>query len=98
MKGCGVSERGQSYYRGVGASETQSWRSIFVARVRRAWYVLFMSSEGGMFAPGGGGGCSTRARRVRPSSRGRVRCGRASIGRWFLLGSEGVFVLQLRGR
>jgi len=77
---------------------TQSWRSIFLARVRRAWYALFMSSEGGIFAPGGGGACRKSGTRVRPSYRGRVRCARASTGRCFLKGGKGVFVFQLRGR
>jgi len=51
-----------------------------------------------MFSPGGGGACRTSGRRVRPSCRGRVRCARASTGRWFLIGGEGVFVSQLRER
>jgi len=71
---------------------------MFLARVRRAWYVLFMSSEGGMFAPRGGGACKTSRRRVRPSCRGRVRSARASTGRCFLMGGEGGSVLQLKGR
>jgi len=70
---------------------------MFLARVRRAWYVLFMSSGGGC-SPRGGGVCKTSGRRLRPSCRGRVRCARASIGRCFLMGGEGVFVFQLRGR
>jgi len=51
-----------------------------------------------MFVPGGGGACSTRGKRVRPSCRGRVRGARASTGRSFLIGREGTFVRQLRGR
>jgi len=51
-----------------------------------------------MFVLGGGGACSIRGRRVRPSPRGRVRCARASTGRCFLIGGEGTFVRQLRGR
>jgi len=51
-----------------------------------------------MFVPGGGGACSIRGRRVRPSCRGRVRCASASTGRCFLIGGEGTFVCQLRGR
>jgi len=34
----------------------QSWRSVFLARARGAWYILFMRSRGGMFVPGGGVG------------------------------------------
>jgi len=51
-----------------------------------------------MFAPGGRGACMTTGWPVRLSWRGRVRCARVSIGRCFLIGGEGVFVLQLRGR
>jgi len=51
-----------------------------------------------MFAPGWGGVCKTSGRRVRPSCRGRVRWARASTGRCFLIGGEGAFVFQLRGR
>jgi len=57
-----------------------------------------MSSEGGIFAPGGGGACRTSGRRVRPSHRGRVWCARASTGMCFVMGGEGIFVFQLRGR
>jgi len=71
---------------------------MFLARVLRVWSALLMSSEGGIFAPGGGGACRISGRRVRPSCRCRVRCARASIGRCFLIGGEGVFVFQLRGR
>ena len=69
-----------------------------MARVRRGWNALFRSSGGGMFAPGGGGACWTSGRRVRPSCRGRVKCARASTGRCFVIGGEGVLVFQLRGR
>jgi len=51
-----------------------------------------------MSAPGGGGACKTSGRRVRPSCRGRVRCARESTGRCFLMGGEGAFVFQLKGR
>ena len=77
---------------------SQSWRSMFLAQVRRAWYVLFMSSGGGMFVPEGGGACKTSGRRVRPSCGGRVRWARASTGRCFLKGGERIVVFQLRGR
>jgi len=51
-----------------------------------------------MFLPGGGGACSTRGKYVSLSCRGRMRCARASTGRCFLIGGEGTFVSQLRGR
>jgi len=53
---------------------------------------------GGMFVLGGSGACRTRGRHVRPPCWGRVRCARASIGRCFLIGGEGIFVRQPRGR
>jgi len=71
---------------------------MFLAWVGRAWYTFFMSSGGGMFASRGGGACRPSGRRLRPSCRGRVRCARASTGRCFLKGGEGVLVFQLRGR
>jgi len=39
-----------------------------------------------------------RGRGVRHSCKGRVRCARASTGRCFLIGGEGTFLRQLRGR
>jgi len=53
---------------------------------------------GGMFVPDGRGACRTRGRLVMPSSRGRVMCARASTGRCFLIGGEGTFTHQSRGR
>ena len=52
----------------------------------------------GMFVPGGGGACRTRGRHVRPACRGRVRWARASIGRCFVIGGDGISVRQSRGR
>ena len=57
-----------------------------------------MSSERGMFVPGGERTCRTRGKHVRPSCRGRVRFARASTERCFLSGGEGVSVRQSRGR
>jgi len=57
-----------------------------------------MRSGGGVFVPGGGGGCSAGGKHVSLSSSGRVRCARASTGRCFLISGEGTFVRQLRGR
>ena len=51
-----------------------------------------------MLAPRGGGVCRTSGMRVRPSCRGRVRCARASTGRCFPKGGEGVLDFQLKGR
>ena len=51
-----------------------------------------------MFSPGGGGIFSIRGNRERPSLRGMVRWARASIGRCFRLGGEGVGVRQFSGR
>jgi len=50
-----------------------------------------------MSVPGRQGACMLRGRRVRPSCKGRVRCARASTGRYFLSGGEGIFVCQSRG-
>jgi len=57
-----------------------------------------MSSDGGRFVPGEVGACNMSRKRVRPSCRGWVRCARASTGRCFLIGGEGTFLFQLRGR
>jgi len=51
-----------------------------------------------MLVPGGGSACRTSRRHERRSYRGSGRSARASTGRWFLIGDEGVFVFQLRGR
>ena len=56
-----------------------------------------MRSGRGIFVAGGGGACKTRGTHVRPSCRGRVRWARASTGRCFLRGREGILVRQLRG-
>ena len=51
-----------------------------------------------MFVPGGEGGCKTRGNCLRPSCGSRVRCTKASIGRCFLSGGEGISDRQSRGR
>jgi len=51
-----------------------------------------------MFVPGGGREWRTRGRRERPSCSRMVRCARASTGRCFLVGGEGILVRQSRGR
>ena len=76
----------------------QSWRSMFLARARRARYVFLMRSGGGQVCPERGGRCKPRGRRVRPPWRGRVRCAWASTGRCFLIGGEGTSVHLSRAR
>jgi len=51
-----------------------------------------------MSVPDGGREWRTRGRRERPSCSGMVRCARASTRRCFLIGGEGTWVRQSRGR
>jgi len=51
-----------------------------------------------MLLPTGKGAWRTRGKQVRPHCRGCVRCAKASIGRCFLVGGDGMDLRQSRGR
>jgi len=98
MQGCWVSKRGEVVLRDCGGiGDPVSEEDISGAGAQGLVH-SFHELGGGDIHPGGGGAWRTRGRPVRPCCRRRVRCARASTGRFFLKGGKGMFVFQLRGR